>query len=45
MKILRTAILYFSLFIIGILAIPMCVFVCAIMMIWKLADKIIRKLE
>lgn len=44
-KILRKAIIYVSLFIIGLLAIPVGAFLCVIMVIWKLADKIIQRLE
>lgn len=44
-KILSTAIIYFSLFIIGILAIPVCVFLVPIVIVWTLADKIVRRLE
>lgn len=42
---LSTIIVYMALFIIGILAIPVCVFLVPIVIVWTLADKIVRKLE
>ncbi len=42
---LSTVIVYMSLFIIGILAIPVCVFLVPIMIVWTLTDKIVRRLE
>ena len=42
---LSTAIVYMALFIIGILAIPVCVFLIPIMIVWTLTDKIVRVLE
>lgn len=44
-RILSTAIVYMALFIIGILAIPVCVFLVPIMIVWTLTDKIVRTLE
>lgn len=42
---LSALIIYFALVIIGFLAIPMCVFLGAIIIIWSIADKIVRWLE
>lgn len=42
---LSTIIVYMSLFIIGILVIPVCVFLLPIVIVWTLTDKIVRKLE
>ena len=42
---LSTAIVYMALFIIGILAIPVCVFIIPIVIIWTLTDKIVRTVE
>ncbi len=44
-KIISTVIVYFAMFIIGILAIPVCVFLVLIKIIWAITDKIVRKLE
>lgn len=41
---LRTAIVYAALVVIAVLAVPMCIFLGAIMLVWSLADKIIQKL-
>ena len=42
---LSTAIIYIALVIIAILAIPVCICIGAIVIVWTLADKIVRKLE
>lgn len=44
-KKLSIVIVYIALFIIGILAIPVCVFLVPIVIVWTLADKIVRRLE
>lgn len=44
-KILSTTIIYEALVIIGILAIPMCVFLGVIMIVWTFTDKLVQKLE
>ena len=40
-----TTIVYIALFIIGILVIPVCVFLVLILIVWTLTDKIVRMLE
>lgn len=40
-----TTIVYIALFIIGILAIPVCVFMLLIVIVWTLTDKLVRILE
>lgn len=42
---LSTIIVYMALFIIGILAIPVCVFLVPIVIVWTLTDKLVRILE
>lgn len=44
-EVLRRVIIYVALFVTGLLAIPAVIFLCGIMLIWKLVDKILRKLE
>lgn len=45
LKVTRTVIFYIAMGIIAILAIPASVFVVAIILIWKVTDKILKKLE
>lgn len=42
---LSSVIVCMALFIVGILAIPVCVFFVPIVIVWCLTDKIVRKLE
>lgn len=44
-EVLRRVIIYVALFVTGLLAIPAVIFLCGIMLIWKVVDKILRKLE
>lgn len=44
-EVLKKVIIYVALFMTGLLAIPAVVFLCGIMLIWKLVDKILCKLE